>query len=108
LAKTFVTRLLDAGLLSLYLQRLGTWAPVAFILIASLRPLAIVVPGQLPSSIAGLLFGTLYGGVYTVISSFFSTLLVYAFARRFGPCLMQRAIKDKYPALHLAAQRHGF
>lgn len=88
------------------LRRLGRWAPIAFVALLAVRPVTLL-PGQLLAAVGGLLFGTLWGSIYALAGSFFGSCLIYWVSRKFGPQLMKRLAREKYPAVVKSARKHG-
>ncbi len=99
--------LLDQATLSSWIAPLGHWAPLAFVLFLTVRPVTLL-PGQLFTAVGGILFGTLLGGVYATIGNAVANALVFGLALQLGPRFMQRLAKRKYPALRRVARRRDF
>ncbi|MBM7119463.1 TVP38/TMEM64 family protein [Archangium primigenium] len=99
--------LLDQRTLSTYLRPLGHWAPLAFVLLLGVRPVAFL-PGQLFAAVGGILFGTLLGTVYSLLGSLLSTALIHLLASRFGQGPMKRLAGQRHEGLQRAARQHGF
>lgn len=93
--------------LSEWIRPLGPWAPLAFILFLAVRPVTLL-PGQLFTAVAGVLFGTLAGSLYALAGSFLGTALVYLVTKRSGMRFMKRVAGERYQALRRTARRHDF
>lgn len=99
--------ILDARLISEWMRPLGMFAPVAMVIFLAVRPLTLL-PGQFFTAVAGLLFGLVWGSVYSLIGSFLGVAVVYLVARKFGTQRVKRWAGDKYRALHEAARHNDF
>lgn len=106
--RLLMPRLLSQQQLSGWLARLGHLGPLVFVLILAARPLTLL-PGQMLAAVGGMLFGALWGGVYSLIGSFLSNLLVFFLSRRLGGGrLVKRLAGSSYPGLVRAAKKHDF
>lgn len=76
-----------------FLQISGLFAPIVFILFHLIRPL-VFVPVVLLCISGGLLFGTFYGMIYSLIGITLSTILFYKIAN-WLPNSFQRLLKMK-------------
>lgn len=85
----------------------GVWAPVAYIIFYSLRPLVLFPAGVL-SILGGLTFGPAMGTVYTVIGATICAAIEFAIARFFGRAAVSRFIKGRLAELDQGIERHGF
>lgn len=78
------TRLFDleAGIESVrvFIEGLGVWGPLAFIGLYILAVL-LMIPGSIPTIMAGGLFGALWGTVYVSIASTIGAALAFLIAR---------------------------
>lgn len=90
-----------------WIEPFGELAPIVFIALLAVRPLTLL-PGQLFTAVAGILFGTFWATVYALIGSFLAATLVFLLAHRFGRSTMRRLAKERYLALQRAARRHDF
>jgi uncharacterized membrane protein YdjX (TVP38/TMEM64 family) len=100
--------LLDQQRLRSLLAPLGVLAPLAFIGLLAVRPLALL-PGQLFAAVGGMLFGVVWGSAYALLGSVLSTAVLFFLSKRFGTRWMRRfAGGQRYTALARTARRHGF
>lgn len=77
-----------------YLRGFGVWAPIVFILLYTLG--TIFIPSTPFMAAAGILFGFKYGLIYTIISGFLSSVLVFWVSRRLGKDWVESILKHKY------------
>jgi uncharacterized membrane protein YdjX (TVP38/TMEM64 family) len=87
----------DLEALRSFVDGLGAWAPLAFMLLVAFR-VALVVPSQLALIAGGICFGTLGGTLYGAIGLLVSALLVFTLTRWLGA----DSVRSRVPA---AAQR---
>ncbi|MBX5484800.1 MAG: TVP38/TMEM64 family protein [Myxococcaceae bacterium] len=99
--------ILDRETLRHFLEPLGPWAPVVFVVLLGIRPITLL-PGQLFTAVGGILFGVLFGSLYALLGSLLSFALVFVLSRRFGTRFMKRFAGEKYHALAHTARRHDF
>lgn len=105
--RVFGPQYLDQHRLSEWLRPLGSWAPLAFILLLGARPVTLL-PGQLFAAVGGILFGTALGSVYALLGSVLATSLIYALSHRFGRKAMTRLAGERREGIERAARKHGF
>ena len=85
---------LDLNGLRESLRDFGIWAPLAFIIIYILG--TIFIPSTPFMSLAGILFGFKYGLIYTVISGFLSSALMFFIARKLGKERVEEILKSRH------------
>lgn len=79
----------------------GALAPIAFILLMVLQIVIAFIPGGPLEIVGGMLFGSWFGLLYTVIGALLGTLAVYGLVRLFGRPLVQIfANEEKLKKLH--------
>lgn len=96
--KQLTPHLVNQKLVSEWLSQLGDWAPLAFVLFLGVRPVTLL-PGQLLTAVGGLMFGALWGSVYSLAGSALALALLFTLGQRFGKRLMKRLAGDKYQTL---------
>jgi len=77
-----------------HLKDFGIWAPFIFIIFYTVG--ATFIPVTPFMAIAGILFGFKYGLIYTVISSFFSSTIVFYISRKLGKERVESILENKY------------
>ena len=75
------------------LQMLTTWSPIGFILLQFLQVLIAPIPGHALGVAGGALFGTFWGGVYTLIAQTVGGILLFFLTRRYGLPFLKRFFK---------------
>lgn len=74
---------LEAERLRVWIESFGIWGPVAYIVIYSIAP-SLMIPG-LPLTVAGgILFGPVWGSVYTLFGATIGASLAFLIARYLG------------------------
>lgn len=76
------------------LGKFGIWAPLVFVILYTFG--TIFIPTTPFMIIAGILFGFKYGILYTLISGFLSSILVFAIARELGKDWVESILKKKH------------
>lgn len=90
-----------------FLAPMGRWAPLGFIAFLAVRPV-LLLPGQIFTAVAGMVFGSLLGTVYSLMGSFLAAALLFFLARKLGTRLMRRVAGERYEVLSRTARRHDF
>jgi uncharacterized membrane protein YdjX (TVP38/TMEM64 family) len=74
-----------------WLDELGAWAPVVFVLLLAAAVVVTPIPSVPLDVAAGLTFGLLWGTIYTVVGAELGAIIAFTIARRLGrPWLAQR------------------
>lgn len=107
-AKYFhVQELLKRALL--WIDNLGAWAPVAFIVIYNLATV-LFVPGSIVTMGAGLIFGVVWGSVYVFIAATLGATSAFLIGRYLSRDWVAKQIKGnvRFKAIDQAVAREGF
>ena len=94
LVRTYAPFLFDARALQAWIDGFGIYAPVAFILLQALQVILAPIPGQALALVAGYLFGSLPGLVYSMIGVVAGSAIAFLIARRFGRPAVERLLDD--------------
>lgn len=92
-----------------FVESLGFWGPVVYIIIYAIRPL-VFFPATLLTAISGALFGPVYGIMYTIVGENISANFSFIVGRYFGTGLM-KVLKNNNRFVHITECRfkeHGF
>lgn len=84
--------LLNRDKLVEYIQSLGAYGPLLYILLQITQTVVAPIPGQVVGSVGGFLFGA-WGIIWTTIGSLIGCLIVFVLARRFGRPLLEKIFK---------------
>lgn len=92
-----------------WVQGLGIWGPVAFILGYALATVAFA-PGSVLTLAAGALFGLVYGTAYTLVGATLGATLAFLVARYGARRAVERRIagNQRFQAIDRAVGREGF
>jgi uncharacterized membrane protein YdjX (TVP38/TMEM64 family) len=77
----FVT---DAEALRTWLRQFGVLAPLVFVAIQALQVIVAPIPGQVVALVAGYLFGSFWGTVYSVTGVLIGSAIAFSLAKRYG------------------------
>ena len=91
-----------------WIQGLGWWAPVAFIVGYALFTVAMI-PGSLLTMMGGVLFGLGYGTLYVTIGAVLGSTLAFLVSRHFARSRIEGWISDnkKFAAVDKAIEKEG-
>jgi uncharacterized membrane protein YdjX (TVP38/TMEM64 family) len=76
-------------------QKLEKWGPVGFIFLQLLQVLIAPIPGHVLGVAGGALFGTIWGGIYSLIALTGGGLILFFLTRRFGRHLLNKFIGEE-------------
>lgn len=88
----------------------GIYGPLFFILIYIIIAVTFI-PGTPFTIASGVLFGTLKGGLYTVIGATIGATIAFFIARFFGEDFVEKLLKNKFKKLYEydnKIEKHGF
>lgn len=77
-----------------FLESMGIWAPLVFILIQIIQIIIPVIPGAITCSVGVLVFGPLQGFIYNYFSIVVGSFLAFCLARRYGVPLIRMLTSD--------------
>jgi uncharacterized membrane protein YdjX (TVP38/TMEM64 family) len=86
----FAPFLADPVWLRTRLVALGPFAPAGFVLLQAVQVVVAPIPGQALGGVAGYLFGTWAGFVYSMLGVTLGSATAFALARRFGRPFVER------------------
>ena len=98
---------IDRSQLQLWLQQMGMWAPVLYILIYSISTLCIL-PSTPLNLTGGAIFGAVWGTVWTSIAAILAAILAFGFSRTIGRSLVERKLAGKWESIDREMQQGGF
>lgn len=97
---------ISAQALQAHLVELGPWAPAGYILLFALLPAAFF-PVAVLALAGGLLFGLLWGSLYTFIGAMLNCTLMFLLSRSFGRVQIHRYVSQKLPPVWQARLRRA-
>ena len=98
---------IDRSQLQLWLQQMGIWAPVLYILIYSIATICIL-PSTPLNLTGGAIFGAVWGTVWTSIAAILAAILAFGFSRTIGRSLVERKLAGKWESIDREMQQGGF
>ncbi|WPC42141.1 TVP38/TMEM64 family protein [Clostridium sp. JS66] len=90
-----------------YILSYGKFASVAFVILYSLKPVALIVPVSLLSIVAGNVFGPYKALLLSMIGCFTSGTLAFFLARFLGRSFVDKLLKGKAMKLDSSIEKHG-
>jgi len=93
--RTYTPWLTDPQAVADRFVALGPWAPVAFVTLQAVQVVIAPLPGQLLAGVAGYLFGTLWGTVYSVLGVAIGSYAVFVLADRYGRPAVESWLDDR-------------
>ena len=91
-----------------YILSFGPLAPLALLLIYSLKPLVVVFPAVLLTVIAGNIFGPIKGFSLTMAGVFFSATLAFYLSKSLGKSFVDKITRGKLLKLDDNIETYGF
>ena len=98
---------IDRSQLQLWLQQMGIWAPVLYILIYSIATICIL-PSTPLNLTGGAIFGAVWGTVWTSIAAILAAVLAFGFSRTIGRSLVEKKLAGKWESIDREMQQGGF
>jgi uncharacterized membrane protein YdjX (TVP38/TMEM64 family) len=93
--------------LQLWLQQMGLWAPVLYILIYSIATIFMLPSTPLNLS-GGAIFGAVWGTVWTSIAAIIAAVLSFGFSRTIGRNFVEQKLAGKWESIDREIDRGGF
>jgi len=90
-----------------WVKSFGLWAPVVYIGLFILRPIALL-PSAPVTFLGGLLFGIVNGVIFVLIGSALSSALEFNFIRHFASAKIINFVREKAPKIANATEKRGF
>ena len=98
---------IDRSQLQLWLQQMGIWAPVLYILIYSIATICIL-PSTPLNLTGGAIFGAVWGTVWTSIAAILAAVLAFGFSRTIGRSFVAQKLAGKWETIDREMQQGGF
>ena len=98
---------LTAEALQAFLNTIGFWAPVVFMLVYA-GGVCLFIPGTLLTGLGAAIFGAYWGFVYVWIGAMLGASLAFLIGRTLGRDFAASLIGDKLNKYDQAIQRNGF
>jgi uncharacterized membrane protein YdjX (TVP38/TMEM64 family) len=98
---------IDRSQLQLWLQKMGVWAPVLYILIYSIATICIL-PSTPLNLTGGAIFGSVWGTVWTSIAAILAAILSFGFSRTIGRNVVEQKLAGKWESIDREMHQGGF
>ena len=89
------------------IRSFGSWAPVIYMVFYSVRPF-VLLPAGLLTVVSGLVFGPLWGTIYTVIGATVCAAWEFIVARRYGRRAVASVLRGRAVAIDQRVGEQGF
>jgi uncharacterized membrane protein YdjX (TVP38/TMEM64 family) len=93
--------------LQLWLQQMGIWAPIIYILVYAIATIFILPSTPLNLS-GGAIFGSVWGTVWTSIAAVLAAVLAFGFSRTIGQKFVKQKLAGKWQSLDREMEQGGF
>ena len=80
--------------LRIWIAQFGVFAPLVFILIQTLQVIVAPIPGQIVALVAGYLFGSVAGTVYSLTGVLLGSAIAFSLAKRYGRSLVEDVLHE--------------
>ncbi|ELZ30180.1 TVP38/TMEM64 family protein [Halorubrum sp. E3] len=84
----------DAEALRTWLDQFGIFAPIVFIGIQALQVIVAPIPGQVVALVAGYLFGSFWGTVYSLTGVLIGSAVAFSLSKRYGRSFVENVIHE--------------
>ncbi len=98
---------INQQVLQLWLQKMGIWAPILYILIYSIATIFILPSTPLNLS-GGAIFGSVWGTVWTSIAAILAAVLSFSFSRSIGREFVEKKLAGQWQSIDREIQQGGF
>jgi uncharacterized membrane protein YdjX (TVP38/TMEM64 family) len=86
--------LTNAEALRTWLDQFGVFAPIVFIGLQALQVVVAPIPGQVVALVAGFLFGSLWGTVYSLTGVLIGSAVAFSLSKRYGRSFVENVIHE--------------
>ena len=92
-----------------WIESLGFWAPIAFIVIYALS-VVLFLPGSVLTAAGGALFGVVYGSIYVSVASTLGASLAFLIGRHLARGRIENKIanNERFAAIDAAVAKEGW
>jgi uncharacterized membrane protein YdjX (TVP38/TMEM64 family) len=93
--------------LQLWLQQMGMWAPIIYIVVYAIATIFILPSTPLNLS-GGAIFGSVWGTVWTSIAAVLAAVLSFGFSRTIGRKFIEQKLAGRWQSLDREMEQGGF
>ncbi|WP_144922940.1 TVP38/TMEM64 family protein [Halorubrum salsamenti] len=94
LVREYAGFITNAEALRVWLRQFGVLAPLVFIAIQALQVVVAPIPGQVVALVAGYLFGSFWGTVYSLAGVLIGSAVAFSLAKRYGRSFVEDVIHE--------------
>ncbi len=98
---------IDRQELQLWLQKMGIWAPILYILIYAIATICIL-PSTPLNLTGGAIFGSVWGTIWTSIAAILAAILSFGFSRTIGRKFVEQKLAGKWQSIDREMYQGGF
>lgn len=92
--REYASFVFDADELRLWIGQFGVFAPAVFILLQATQVVVAPIPGQVVALVAGYLFGSLAGTVYSMIGVLLGSAIAFTLSKRYGRTAVEALLEE--------------
>ena len=85
----------DRESFSAYIRSFGLFAPIVIIMIIILEVIVAPLPGFVPATAAGFIFGPIEGSLYAYIGNVIGSTIVFLLVRKYGKSFVERLAEKR-------------
>ena len=93
-AREYAPFLFDSRELRLWIRQFGVLAPLVFIGIQTLQVIVAPIPGQAVALVAGYLFGSVPGTVYSFVGVMLGSAIAFSLSKRYGRPFVENVLHE--------------
>jgi len=93
-ARQYVPFLFGSEELRRWIGQFGVFAPVVFILLQAAQVVLAPIPGQVVAFVAGVLFGSFAGTVYSMVGVVAGSAIAFSISKRYGRSAVERLLDE--------------
>ncbi len=97
---------IDRQQLQIWLQQMGIWAPIVYILVYTIATLCIL-PSTPLNLTGGAIFGSVWGTVWTSIAAILAAVISFWFSRTIGRKFVEQKLAGKWEAIDREMHQGG-
>jgi Uncharacterized conserved protein len=94
LLRTYVPIVFQPTALRSWIAQFGLYAPFVFILVQALQVIVAPIPGQVVALVAGYLFGSVAGTIYSITGVLIGSAVAFSLAKRFGRPFVENTLSE--------------
>ncbi len=85
----------DAEAINQLVEGYGTFGPIIFIFLQAMQVLVFIIPGQIFTIGGGYAFGIIWGTIYSVVGTMIGSIVVFMLAKKYGRPFVEKLVSKK-------------